>query len=171
MAQQTAKGALATFRQLYDRYYRAVYHTALGILHDAAEAEDCEQETFAALWNALQSGEDLHNPGGWLMRVCRNASLNALRRTRRLSPLDEAVERTPADWHAADMPEDAIYIAQILACLPALEREIFTLHVTAGLRHLEIARMLGIPAATVRWRYANARKLLQAQLQKEGDIA
>ena len=171
MAQRNAQAARARFRPLYDRYYKAVYHTALGILHDAAEAEDCGQETFAALWNALLSGGDLRNPGGWLLRVCRNVSLNALRRTRRLSPLDEAAAFEAAGHQAENRLEEDIYIAQILACLPALEREIFTLHVTAGLRHAEIARMLGIPAATVRWRYANARKLLQARLQEEGDIA
>ena len=44
------------FAMLYDKYYKAVYHTALGILHDAAEAEDCMQEAFAALWKGL--GQD-----------------------------------------------------------------------------------------------------------------
>ena len=158
----------AVFRQWYDRYYKAVYHTSLGILHDAAEAEDCMQETFAALWNVLQSDEDIRNPGGWLLRVCRNISLSILRRTRRVTSLDDSSEPLP-DPDAAAMPEEAVYIAQVLACLPAQEREVFTLHVMAGLRLTEIARMTESPAATVRWRYATARKLLQAQLQNESE--
>lgn len=171
MSKETNQARQAVFRQWYDRYYQAVYHTALGILHNAAEAEDCEQETFVALWNALQTGADIHNPGGWLLRVCRNASLNALRRDRRVVAIEEMEERPLPDPSAGVMPEEAVYIAQILACLPALERDIFTLHVTAGLRLTEIAHMLEMPAATVRWRYATARKLLQQQLKKEGDIA
>ena len=159
----------AVFRQWYDRYYKAVYHTSLGILHDASEAEDCMQETFTALWNALQSGEDIRNPGGGLLRVCRNVSLSVLRRSRRVTVLEDPSEPLP-DIDTAAMPEEAVYIAQILACLPAQEREVFTLHVMAGLRLTEIARMMEAPAATVRWRYATARRLLQAQLQKESEI-
>lgn len=159
----------AVFRQWYDRYYKAVYHTSLGILHDAAEAEDCMQETFAALWNALQSDEDIRNPGGWLLRVCRNSSLSVLRRARRVTSLDDSSEPL-SDPDAAAMPEEAVYIAQVLSCLPASEREVFTLHVMAGLRLTEIARITEAPAATIRWRYATARKLLQAQLQKESEI-
>ena len=154
---------------LYRMYGKTIRAIAYQYLKDEDLAEDCLQETFTALWNALQSGEDIRNPGGWLLRVCRNVSLSVLRRSRRVTVLEDPSEPLP-DIDTAAMPEEAVYIAQILACLPAQEREVFTLHVMAGLRLTEIARMMEALAATVRWRYATARRLLQAQLQKESEI-
>ena len=43
-------GNHAEFLRLYNAYYKAVYYTSLGLLHQPDAAADCMQDTFAALW-------------------------------------------------------------------------------------------------------------------------
>lgn len=157
-------GNHAEFLRLYNAYYKAVYYTSLGLLHQADEAADCMQDTFAALWESLQKGEKIANPGGWLMTVARHTSLGVIRRRGRLSPLEEAGELpTPGD-ETSRLPEESLFIARLLTSLPEPEREVFTLHVLGGLWLAEIARATDTPSATVRWRFASARKLLKKAL-------
>lgn len=157
-------GNHAEFLRLYNAYYKAVYFTSLGLLHQADEAADCMQDTFAALWETLQKGEKIANPGGWLMAVARHTSLTAIRRRGRLSPLEEAEDLpTPGD-ETSRLPEEMLFITRLLASLPEPERDVFSLHVLGGLRLAEIARATETPPATVRWRFASARKRLKKAL-------
>lgn len=118
-------GNHAEFLRLYNAYYKAVYYTSLGLLHQADEAADCMQDTFAALWESLQKGEKIANPGGWLMTVARHTSLGVIRRRGRLSPLEEAGELpTPGD-ETSRLPEETLFIARLLTSLPEPEREVF----------------------------------------------
>lgn len=155
------------FAMLYDKYYKAVYHTSLGILHDAAEAEDCMQEAFAALWKGLDQDAVFTNPGAWLMQVVRNISLNSLRKYGRMVEWENMEDIPTTDDETSRLPEDEMFITQVLACLPETERTVFTLHVLGGLRLSEIAKILGVPASTARWRYSAARKLLKVELRRQ----
>lgn len=155
------------FLRLYDTYYKAVYFTALGLVHQPDAAEDCMQEAFLALWKELGKGTVIHNPGGWLLQVARNQGISRLRGLYTLTPLEEAEElSTPGDAATREVEEEA-FIRHILAMLPPAERDVFVLHVQGGLKLAEIAKILGIPAATARWRFANARKKLKSVLRLE----
>lgn len=79
-------GNHAEFLRLYNAYYKAVYYTSLGLLHQPDAAADCMQDTFAALWESLRKGETITNPGAWLMTVARHTSLGLLRLQRRPLP-------------------------------------------------------------------------------------
>jgi RNA polymerase sigma factor (sigma-70 family) len=156
------------FLKLYDTYYKAVYFTSLGVVHQPDAAEDCMQETFLALWQGLQKGTEYRNVGGWLLQVARNQGISRLRRQCSLSSLEDMEDllSTPGDATSRET-EEAAFISHILAGLPQAERDIFVLHVQGGLKLAEIAKSLEIPAATIRWRFANARKLLKAALKTE----
>ena len=54
----------------------------------------------------------------------------------------------------------------MLSTLSDAEREIVTLHVIAGLKLSEIALLMELPSATVRWRFANAKKQLRRALRE-----
>lgn len=158
-------GNQAEFLRLYNAYYKAVYYTSLGILHQPDAAADCMQDTFAALWDALRKEERIRNPGAWLMTVARHSSMGVLRRQRNLSPLDEVGELPSPDDDTSRLPEEDLFIAHLLKNLPPAEREIFVLHVLGGLRLSAIAAAMDLPPATVRWRFATARKLLKQELE------
>lgn len=157
-------GNHAEFLRLYNAYYKAVYYTSLGLLHQPDAAADCMQDTFAALWESLRKGETITNPGAWLMTVARHTSLGLLRLQRRLSPLEDLGELPSPEDETSRLPEEELFVARLPAPLPEPEREIVVLHVLGGLRLTEIARTMGIPSSTARWRYANARKRLKKEL-------
>src|SRR5450755_2892373 len=89
----------AAFEQLYDRYHQLVYGIARRILPDAEAAEDVTQAAFLKLWTNPEAFRGGHF-SGWLGRVARNCTIDALRRraVRReaIAPAAEAVleERT-----------------------------------------------------------------------------
>ena len=104
----------AEFLRLYNTYYKAVYYTSLGILHQPDAAAACMQDTFAALWDPLRKEECIRNPGAWLMTVARHSSMGVLRRQRYLAPLDEVGELPSPDDDTSRLPEEDLFIAHLL---------------------------------------------------------
>ena len=57
--------------------------------------------------------------------------------------------------------EDRMMLEAVLSALSDEERQIVTLHALTGLRHREIAALLGLPLPTVLSKYSRALKKLQ----------
>ena len=55
-------------------------------------------------------------------------------------------------------------IARAMASLPQKQRIVLELHYIEGYKIYEIARMLGVPDGTVKWRLAQGRKMLKRLL-------
>ncbi len=66
--------------------------------------------------------------------------------------------RPPRSWR--------LLLGHLLEALDRDERAMVLLHAW-GYAHREIARILGRPAATVRWKYGRAIKKLQTVFEKE----
>ena len=76
---------------------------------------------------------------------------------------------------AATAPDDELLarerdrvIAQMIRSLPARLRDPFLLAATGEHRYEDIARMLGIPVGTVKWRMLEARRVLREKLERLG---
>ena len=61
------------------RYQNRVYGFAYHYLGNREEAEDVTQEVFIRLWKHRENIDE-EQPLGWLLRVTRNASVDAIRR-------------------------------------------------------------------------------------------
>jgi RNA polymerase sigma-70 factor (ECF subfamily) len=129
-----------------DRVYR--YLVARGSSED--DAEDLTAVTFE---RALRSIER-YRPGGtgflpWLLRIARNASIDAHRRRRgrAVVGLDGAAARV-ADTHptpeqSAITAEERREILGLVARLPDVQRDALALRFAAGLTSREIAVVIG----------------------------
>ena len=123
----------------------------LTILHDA----------YLQVWNAAGGYRAQGKPMAWLLTITRNLALSRLREHGRTEPLVQE------DWqdHLADAPavthEDRMTLEALLSALGDQERQIVTLHALTGLKHREIAQVLGLPLATVLSKYSRALKKLQ----------
>ena len=97
----------------------------------------------------------------WLLTITRNLAISRLREHGRTEPLVQE------DWQdrLADNPavthEDRLMLQAMLSALGDQERQIVTLHALTGLRHREIASLLGLPLPTVLSKYSRALKKLQ----------
>ena len=141
---------------------RTLYRVARGYLRTWDECADAVQEALCKAWDKRKRvDESYFQP--WLTRIVINECHNIGRRKKRLIPVAEP-EREPAPEPA--LPE----LADALEALPEKLRLPLSLHYLEGFSVEEIARILRIPAGTVKSRLHQARSQLRVQwLETEGD--
>jgi RNA polymerase sigma-70 factor (ECF subfamily) len=147
-------------------YYPRVFHYLLHLTGQRDEAEDLTQETFLQAWRRLETFDERLALGPWLCQIARREFLQALRRRRSEASLDEIAEVAAPP---ASPEPDAVELQVLLGKLPRQQREIVVLHDLEGSTSQEIARIVGLPAGTVRYRLSQARGRLRTELG-EGDL-
>ncbi len=111
-------------------------------------------------WERLR---DYDHPDAWVRRVALNLAASSLRRSRRKLVAYRRVAPAPP---APPPGEDAIVLAQALGRLRRRHREVLVLHYLAELSVEEMARVLRIPAGTVKGRLFRARAALERELSE-----
>jgi RNA polymerase sigma factor (sigma-70 family) len=142
---------------------------AARILGDVDRARDVVQETFLRL-----CGEDHREVGPhlleWLYAVCRNRSLDVLRRqkTRQASELAPTVKCKSAP--PAKLVEDRDLAARIISMLdelPENQRAVIVLKFQKGLSYKEISRETGLSVSNVGFLIHTAIKTLRRALEDQ----
>lgn len=101
-----------------------------------------------------------------LYAIGRNAALDALRRNRRLAPLEvEGPDPDAGQEHRLVVKEAHDRLQASLDRLDREEREILTLAASGDLRYREIARLLGISETNVKVRVHRARVKLRSLME------
>jgi RNA polymerase sigma factor (sigma-70 family) len=154
-----AAGDTDAAREFIRRYQRRVFGVAATILGPGPEAEDVAQETFLRVWrNAETFDARRATVSAWVLRIARNAAIDAAR-LRRTDPVDpEVIARLgPAATTAG--PEEAallsIDVAQVRIALTALcgeQRQALVAAAMLGRTAGEIAAVQGVPVATAKSR-------------------
>ena len=166
---RVGQGDREAFAQLYGLTRGAVYALALSLLRDAHEAQDLSQDVFVRVWESAPSYRPQGSPMAWLLTVARNLARSRLRRSSRQAELDEEEwNAIPADAPAV-APEDRAVLQEALFRLGAEERKVVLLHAVTGLKHREIAQLLGLPLSTVLSKYHRGLKKLKALMKGESD--
>lgn len=164
---EIAEDNMTSLRLLYEETGAGVYSFALSLLKNCEDAEDAMQDVYLSIHKSAHLYVPMGRPMEWIMTVTRNICISKLRERKKLLPLDEQNE-LPAVFPDISRREDRIVISEALKALGDDERRIVILRSTAGLRHREIAAVLGIPPATVRSKYNRAIKKLKHMLTKGG---
>lgn len=153
--------------ELYGHTRGAVYAAALGVLGNHHEAQDVTQEAFVRIWENAPGYRSQGSPMAWMLTITRNLALMALRREGRKEEL------SPEEWEAIpageerETAEDRMALRAALASLDSEERQVILLHAVSGLKHREIAAVLGRPLSTVLSKYQRGLKKLKKQLEGE----
>ena len=162
-----ALGEASAMGEMYDMIKTDVYSYALSKLGNKANAEDITQDTFLRVYENAARYQPQGKPMAWIFTV----ELNLIRRMYQLEKnplsLDEAIE-TGAEDDEFERIVDNDLLRTVMRCLNSEEREVVSLHVVSGMKHREIAKLLGAPLSTVLSRYNRAIKKLQAAV-KEGE--
>lgn len=140
--------------ELYDRYSPLVYSVALRVLGDTGNAEDVLQEVFMQLWrNPDLFDASRGNLGAWLAVIARNRAIDALRRRRPDTDIEDVILSVSYDMSsAADRSRAMHKIREVLGNMPDLQRKAVELAYFEGLSHTEIASKTGEPLGTVKTR-------------------
>jgi RNA polymerase sigma factor (sigma-70 family) len=154
--------ALAT---VYRLYWRTLYSTARGVLHEREDAEDCVHDTLVDVWAAKRSYRPERGTLRAFLIVCvRNAALTRKRAAARHREIESAVYEQKSNVEVVDF----VTISQLrsaLLTLPPEQLQALKLSFFDQRTHVEIACELDLPLGTVKSRLALAIKKLNMRLR------
>ncbi|OLD97844.1 MAG: hypothetical protein AUG91_10565, partial [Actinobacteria bacterium 13_1_20CM_4_69_9] len=151
------------FEQLYRRYVKDVYHYALALLRNPADAEDVTQTTFLNAYRAFQRGEEILKPQNWLIKIAHNVARSRYARiSRRVKevPLEEHVEQLAIPEEEKPNVEGVL---RALGRLPFNQRAALVMRELEGRSYTEIADTLGVSVAAVETLIFRARRSLRVR--------
>lgn len=167
------EGDAAAFRALYRELHPTVAAFVGRRVRVRADAEDLVSRVFFAFLKNLASYERSRGSvQAWVLTIARNAIVDHVRARRAAVPLDAVVEVLPG---AGDLlgelltRERHVQLAALIAAQPAEVRELLALRFADGLRHAEIAAMLGLSEAAVKQRVSRALRELRARMRPIAD--
>jgi RNA polymerase sigma-70 factor (ECF subfamily) len=179
LVRRARSGDAAAFGMLVDTRIDRCYRLAWSILANDADAADATQDALVSAWRQLPRLRDAAVFDGWLNRIVANASLMARRHRVRLRevsvrPVDTDAERSqpepPQDLHARTQMDEMVdndAIGRAFDRLRPQDRMILVLHHVEERPVAEIARSLGIPIGTAKWRLHAARNALEKAMEAE----
>lgn len=149
----------------YDAFFLANYALVVTVaehrLDSRADAEEVAAEAFRIVWQQYHNGRALDVP--WLYGIVRNLIGNEYRRRKRATALrDRISDETVIE--DADLAERRQTVREVIRTLPAPQRELLQMAYWDELSPMEISKLLGIPASTVRVRLFRARRLVRDAL-------
>lgn len=153
------------FDELVRRHGDRLWSVALGVLRHPEDARDAVQESLLTAFRRLDGFRGEAALSTWLHRILVNVCLDRLRRerTRRTIPWPEqdVPDRRPDPVRALTTRID---VSQALALLPVDQRLAIELVDVQGHPVAEAARILEVPAGTVKSRCARGRLRLAVLL-------
>ena len=175
LLRRIAAGDRAAFSELYDRFSRPLYSTAMRILGDPAESQDILHDTFIVLWEKAGAFDATRGSAfGWASTLTRNRAIDRLRSRRRRAQLLEASSPSdlgldenssgPSADSAADSQDQAVAVRAAVASLPAEQQNALQLAFFGGLTQEEIATRLQTPLGTIKARIRRGLLKLRDQL-------
>lgn len=177
-------GDVEAFGELVRRHRRAVFRAALACVRSPDEADDVAQEAFVAAFRKLAAFRGDAQFRTWLLAITwrkavdrRQSVVRWLRRN--AGPVndrtDDAVseverlpsgERSPEEGLAAD--EMQRLLTRLIGSLPRKLRDALLLAGTGEHTYQEMGAILDVPVGTVKWRVAEARRVLKLKMTALG---
>ena len=169
--QRAILGDERALRSLWTRYSPYVDAVVRRLVSDPDSAADVAQEVWIQIFKALPSWRRESAFSTWAHRIAVNRTLNALRRTKRLTLIE-----TPIEEDSAAVEQDsersmlAATIEDAAKKLSPGARTVFLLHDVEGYTHEEIAESLGITAGGSKSQLFKARAKLRKLLSHVVDL-
>jgi RNA polymerase sigma-70 factor (ECF subfamily) len=170
---RVARGDVAAFGAVYDRYAPRVHAWASHALGPAA-ADDAVQEVFTRVWRKAHQFEPARGRyATWLMAIARHHIVRQLQRAGRerrvvaediAEVIGSAVDPQPDVADRVWASEQERTLARALRDLPEEQRRVLVLGYFLGMTQSEMARALGIPLGTVKKRVRLGMQKLRAAL-------
>jgi len=163
LAALVADGDRGAFDALYRRHLSGLERYCLSILRHPQDAEEAAQAAMLSAYRALCRGRAPAAVRAWMFRIARNECRDVIRgRDNQALALDADVPGAGAglDEHA-ELRERLRMLRRDLGALPTDQRTALMLRSMAGMRHGEIARVVGGTAAGARGLVHEARESLE----------
>tara|TARA_R110002167_G_scaffold61596_1_gene173944 strand:+ start:351 stop:860 length:510 start_codon:yes stop_codon:yes gene_type:complete len=156
--------------EVYNRYYKAMFNTALRIVKDTAQAEDIMQESFLSAFTKLHTFKGEVTFGSWLKRIVINNSIHQYRKQQKKNEvaLDEVMYKVEDnDGIASDHVFTELKAQKVMETMKDLKenyRVSLTLHLIEGFDYEEISEIMNISYANCRTTVSRAKESLRKKL-------
>ena len=136
---------------------------ACAIVRRQQDAEDAVSEAVVRAFESLPALRCDAAVRPWLIKITARCCYDRLRRLRRETPCED-----PEPLCAPVEPHGDGTLADLIAQLPAGQREAITLYYYEGFSAQEVAQALGVPRPTACMRLSRGRKRLRWLIETEG---
>jgi len=161
LVQRILSGDKAAGEQFVIEHYEAIFRFLRNLTGNKEDAEDLTQQTFLRAWEALPSFRGDSSLSTWLHSIAYREYTHWLRSRREFVPLDEIVDMPDEQ---ANQNLEAVLLRWAIYRLDPEHREVFVLYYVQGFSVSEIAKIIGVPAGTVKSRLFFARQKLKELL-------
>jgi RNA polymerase sigma factor (sigma-70 family) len=147
-----------------DQHEGALLRYAASLVGRAA-ARDVVQDTFLTLCRTIPE-RVAGRLAPWLFVVCKHHALQALRKGRRLAPLDdEEIAPEGEPWRRVEAQPSVKQIEALIEQLPDKQRQALILKFSGGLSYKEIADVMGVSVSHVGVLLHTALRKVRATLE------
>ncbi|MEM7379868.1 MAG: RNA polymerase sigma factor [Bacteroidota bacterium] len=170
LVQSCLEGKQSAQLEIYNRYYKAMYNTAVRIVKDSAEAEDVMQESFLNAFTKLHTFKGDVTFGAWLKRIVINNSIYHYRKQQKKNEvaLDDIMYKVEDnDGVDPDHGVTELKAQKVLEAMKLLKdnyRISLTLHLVEGYDYEEISQIMDISYANCRTTISRAKESLRKKL-------
>ncbi len=163
---EVGAGQVARLAVLFERYHRPLFRYFVSMSGDREQAEDLVQEVFFRMLRYRTSYDPAHSFTAWMYQIARNAGVDQVRKRGRAEVVDintyaELASATPGPEENASRGQDLALLRRAMGQLPADKREILVLSRFQGMKHEDIAEVLGCEVGTVKVRVYRAIRALE----------
>jgi len=169
-----AKDDLGALGHLYDRHARAVWRVVHRVTSGAADVDDIVHTTFLKVPELAASFDGRPSARSWLIGIAVRFALRHMRGRGRFTRMLARFAHVTRGVDALDPEVQAngraalAALERSLATLAPAKRVVFVMIEMEGLAHDEVARVLGVPVATVRTRLFHAKRELASAVALAG---
>ena len=163
---QPVADATQKLLEFYENRHAAVYHVALRVTGNPADAEDVLQTVFLRIFGTLSRGENLpivRNQDAWFKRAACNAAIDILRR--RAARAEINIDDYPLKL--VKTPETLLkeQLRRAIATLEPEDAELFILRYVEGFSNGELAVLFRQEKNNIAVRLHRIRHTLQIELK------
>jgi RNA polymerase sigma-70 factor (ECF subfamily) len=157
--------------EIYNRYYKAMYNTAVRIIKNSAEAEDIMQESFLSALTKLDTFKGKVTFGSWLKRIVINNSIYHYRKQQKKNEvgLDDMLYKVEDnEGVVSDHAVTELKAQKVMKAMNLLKdnyRVSLTLHLIEGYDYEEISQIMNISNANCRTTISRAKESLRNKLE------
>lgn len=161
LVRRTLAGEQDAFAALVARYQKRAFWIAFHVLGRVEDARDVAQESFVRLFRSLDKFDHARSFYTWFHRIVLNLAIDHLRKQKsaRATSFDDlhGVADDEPGSEPAERAEQNGLVWRVLAKLDSKFRTVLVLRDIHGMSCREIAPILRIKHATVRWRLHRGR--------------
>lgn len=176
--EQLKQGDIKGLETLVQLHQLHAIRSAYVITKNREMAEDVVADSFLIVYDHIGQFDPNRPFIPWFYRIVINSAIKAARKTNRIGTMGEAIrhilERQP---DTRPGPEERVLYREMqnildiaIQTLPPKQRATLVLRYYLQMEESEIAKVLGCPPGTVKWRLHTARKKIRRVLIKSRDL-